>query len=82
MEGVHMGYYFKSFRGGQANIDGTFQVAVQEAYEIINGEIGEPVRNASISGNTLETLFKVDVLGEDLNCGPRRFRRGSNCLHM
>jgi predicted Zn-dependent protease len=40
VEGIRAGYYFKSFRGGQANIDGTFQVGIQEAYEIVNGEIG------------------------------------------
>jgi TldD protein len=47
VEGVKSGYYFKSFRGGQANLDGTFQVGIQEAYEINKGEVGEPVRNAS-----------------------------------
>ena len=58
IEDVKSGYYFKSFRGGQANLDGTFQVGIQEGYEIVNGEIGAPVRNASISGNTLETLHQ------------------------
>ena len=40
IEKVKHGYYFKSFRGGQANLDGTFQVGIQEGYEIVNGEIG------------------------------------------
>jgi len=66
VEDIKFGYYFKSFRGGQANLDGTFQVDIQEAYEIVNGELGKPVRNASISGNTLETLLKVDAVGKDL----------------
>ena len=65
IEGIKFGYYFKSFRGGQANLDGAFQVGIQEAYEIVKGEVGEPVRNASISGNTLETLLKVDAVGKD-----------------
>lgn len=80
VEGVRMGYYFKSFRGGQANIDGTFQVGIQEAYEIINGEIGEPVRNASISGNTLETLFKVDAAGRDFTLWPGRCGKGQTAF--
>ena len=42
IEGVKFGYYFKSFRGGQANLDGTFQVGIQEGYEIVKGEIGAP----------------------------------------
>lgn len=76
LEGIKFGYYLKSFRGGQANLDGTFQVGVQEAYEIINGEIGKPVRNLSISGNTLETLFKVDAVGSDFKLSPGRCGKG------
>jgi len=75
-EGVKCGYYFKSFRGGQASLDGTFQVGIQEGYEITNGEIGAPVRNASISGNTLETLHKVDAVGRDFGLDPGRCGKG------
>jgi len=80
VEGIREGYYFKSFRGGQANIDGTFQVGIQEAYEIVNGEICEPVRNASISGNTLETLFKVDAAGKDFKLWPGRCGKGQTAF--
>lgn len=80
IEGVREGYYFKSFRGGQANIDGTFQVGIQEAYEIVRGEIGAPVRNASISGNTLETLFKVDAAGKDFTLWPGRCGKGQTAF--
>ncbi|MEJ5326732.1 MAG: TldD/PmbA family protein [Candidatus Bathyarchaeia archaeon] len=80
LEGIHSGYYFKSFRGGQANLDGTFQVGIQEAYEIVNGEIGKPVRNASISGNTLETLFKVDAVGKDFELWPGRCGKGQTAF--
>ena len=76
IENVKSGYYFKSFRGGQANLDGTFQVGIQEGYEIINGELGSPVRNASISGNTLETLHKVDAVGKDFLLDPGRCGKG------
>ncbi|MEM3161556.1 MAG: TldD/PmbA family protein [Candidatus Bathyarchaeia archaeon] len=80
LEDVHFGYYFKSFRGGQANLDGTFQVGIQEAYEIVNGEIGEPVRNASISGNTLGTLRKVDAVGKDFELWPGRCGKGQTAF--
>ena len=80
IEDVRSGYYFKSFRGGQANIDGTFQVGIQESYEIVDGEIGEPVRNASISGNTLETLFKVDAVGKDFELWPGRCGKGQTAF--
>ncbi len=80
VEDISSGYYFKSFRGGQANLDGTFQVGIQEAYEIVNGEIGEPVCNASISGNTLETLFKVDAVGKDFELWPGRCGKGQTAF--
>jgi TldD protein len=76
IKNVKAGYYFKSFRGGQANLDGTFQVGIQEGYEIVNGEIGAPVRNASISGNTLETLHRVDAVGKDFMLDPGRCGKG------
>jgi len=72
LEKVDFGYYLKSFRGGQANLDGTFQVGIQEAYEIVNGQIGEPVRSASISGNTLETLLMIEAVGKDFELYPGR----------
>ncbi len=65
LEDIKFGYYIKNYRGGQANLDGTFQVGVQEAFEILNGELGTPVRNASFSGNTLETLHNIDAVGKD-----------------
>ena len=77
---VKFGYYFKSFRGGQANLDGTFQVGIQEGYEIIKGELGAPVRNASISGNTLETLHKVDGVGKDFMLDPGRCGKGQTAF--
>jgi TldD protein len=79
-ESISSGYYFKSFRGGQANLDGTFQVGIQEGYEIVNGEIGKPVRNASISGNTLDTLFKVEAVGKDFELWPGRCGKGQTAF--
>jgi len=80
IEDVKHGYYFNSFRGGQANLDGTFQVGIQEGYEIVNGEVGSPVRDASISGNTLETLHKVDAVGKDFLLDPGRCGKGQTAF--
>ena len=80
VEGVKSGYYFKSFRGGQANLDGTFQVGIQEGYEIHNGEVGSAVRNASISGNTLETLHHVAAVGKDFVLDPGRCGKGQTAF--
>ena len=80
IEDVKQGYYFKSFRGGQANLDGTFQVGIQEGYEINNGKIGAPIRDASISGNTLETLHHVDAVGKDFILDPGRCGKGQTAF--
>ena len=80
IEDIKFGYYLVSFRGGQANLDGTFQVGIQEAYEIVNGEIKEPVRNMSISGNTLETLALVDAVGKDFEITYGRCGKGQTAF--
>ena len=80
IEDVDFGYYLKSFRGGQANLDGTFQVGIQEAYEIVKGKLGAPVRSASISGNTLETLHRVEAVGKDFELWPGRCGKGQTAF--
>ena len=80
IEDIKAGYYFKSFRGGQANLDGTFQVGIQEGYEIVNGELGTAVRNASISGNTLETLHHINAVGKDFMLDPGRCGKGQTAF--
>jgi TldD protein len=80
IEDVDFGYYLKSFRGGQANLDGTFQVGIQEAYEIVKGQLGASVRSASISGNTLETLRRVDAVGRDFELWPGRCGKGQTAF--
>jgi TldD protein len=80
LEGVKEGYFLKSFRGGQANLDGTFQVGIQEAYRIVNGELADPVRDSSISGNTLETLQKVDAVGKDFALDSGRCGKGQTAF--
>lgn len=65
LEDIRFGYYLEAFRAGQANLDGTFTVGVQSAFEIVKGELGKPVRNTGISGNTLETLRQIDACGEE-----------------
>jgi TldD protein len=80
LEGVKEGYFLKSFRGGQAGFDGTFQVGIQEAYHIVKGELAEPVRDASISGNTLETLLKVDGVGKDFALDSGRCGKGQTAF--
>lgn len=65
IEPIKFGYYCVDFRGGQASLEGTFTVGVQEAFEIVNGELGKPVRGASLSGNTLEALVGISGVGKE-----------------
>lgn len=76
LEDIKFGYYLEAFRGGQANLDGTFTVGVQSAFEISDGELGQPVRNVGISGNTLETLKQVDACGTDFGLEMGRCGKG------
>ncbi len=80
VEDIKLGYYLKNFRGGQANLNGVFQVGIQEAYEIVDGEVGAPVRNASMSGSTLETLLRVDAVGKDFELWPGRCGKGQTAF--
>ncbi len=76
LEDVKSGYYLEAFRGGQANLDGTFTVGVQSAFEIVKGALGQPVRNLGISGNTLQTLQQVDACGKDTGLEVGRCGKG------
>ncbi|MBD3405374.1 MAG: TldD/PmbA family protein [Candidatus Lokiarchaeota archaeon] len=63
-EDIDFGYYCADFRGGQAQMNASFQVGVQEAYEIVNGEIGRPVTDLSISGIATDSLFKIEGIAK------------------
>ncbi|MFQ6074641.1 MAG: TldD/PmbA family protein [Candidatus Bathyarchaeia archaeon] len=76
LEGIEFGYFLEAFRGGQANLDGTFTVGVQSAFEIVKGELGSPVRNVGVSGNTLEALERVVACGRDFGLEMGRCGKG------
>ena len=63
-EGIKFGYYCGDFRGGQAQTNASFQVGIQEAYEIVNGELGRPVTDLSISGIATDSLFKIEGIAK------------------
>ncbi len=65
IEDIKFGYYLVDFRGGQAELNSSFQVGVQEGYVIENGEIGEPIKDTSISGIAIEALKNIDAVGKD-----------------
>ncbi|UCE11562.1 MAG: TldD/PmbA family protein [Candidatus Thorarchaeota archaeon] len=64
-EGIKFGYYCADFRGGQAQMNASFQVGIQEAYEIVDGQLGQPVTDLSISGIATDSLFKIEGVAKE-----------------
>lgn len=53
--------------GGQVNtLNGDYVFEVAEAYLIKDGEVSDPVRGATLTGNGPETLRLVEMVGKDL----------------
>lgn len=65
-EGIDFGYYCVDYRGGQAQLNSSFQVGIQEAFEIQDGEIRDPIKDLSISGIATEALFLVEGLSKKM----------------
>ncbi len=66
LRSVKRGLYCAHFGGGQVDItNGNFVFEVQEAYEIENGKLGRPVKNATLIGVGPEALKQVTRVGCD-----------------
>lgn len=64
--GIDRGFYAKSFAGGQVDpATGDFVFGVSEGYLIEAGNLGRPCRGATLIGNCLETLGRIDAVGSD-----------------
>jgi len=56
--------------GGEVDItSGKFVFAVSEAYRIRDGQIAEPLRDATLIGTGPEVLASIDMVGRDLGFG-------------
>lgn len=61
------GLFVRRMGGGQVNTTtGDFVFEVLEGYLIKDGQIDEPVRGATLTGNGPEVLQKIDRVGNDL----------------
>jgi len=64
---VQNGLYAVSFGGGQVDItSGKFVFSLSEAYRIENGQVGAPVKGATLIGNGPDVLKRVSRIGNDL----------------
>jgi len=56
-----------AFGGGQVDItSGKFVFSASEAYLIEDGQIGAPVKGATLIGNGPDALTRVSMIGNDL----------------
>ncbi len=64
---VEQGLYAVSFAGGQVEpATGDFVFGLSEGYLIEQGEVTAPVRGATLIGNGLDVLTRIDAIGNDL----------------
>ena len=68
IKNVERGIYAVDAYGGQTEFE-QFSFSAAYAYEIVNGEVGDLVRNVVLSGNLFETLRSIDAIGDDLEVG-------------
>jgi TldD protein len=65
---VEQGLYAVSFAGGQVEpATGDFVFGVSEGYLIEGGKVTAPVRGATLIGNCLDVLKRIDAVADDLN---------------
>ncbi len=67
LRSVQRGIYAVSFGGGQVDItSGKFVFSASEAYRIEDGQIGAPLKGATLIGNGPDALLRVSRIGNDL----------------
>lgn len=62
--GIKEGVYAKNWLGGMTNGE-MFTFTAGEAWMIRNGELAEPVRDVTLSGNVFRTLADIEGIGDD-----------------
>ena len=63
---VERGFYAVSFGGGQVEpATGDFVFGVSEGYLIEGGKVTRPCRGATLIGNCLQALARIDAVGSD-----------------
>jgi TldD protein len=64
VHGIQEGVYARNWLGGMTNGE-MFTFAAGEAWMIRNGQIAEPVRDVTLSGNVFSTLADIEAIGDD-----------------
>jgi TldD protein len=66
---VRKGFYAERFSGGQVEDSGTFTFSVSSGRLIEDGRLTAPVKQATLIGNNLDILGKIEMVGSDLAFG-------------
>lgn len=67
---VDRGVFVRKMGGGQVNtVNGDFVFNIAEGYLIEGGQVGEPIRGATLIGNGPKVLMSIDLVGSDLGFG-------------
>lgn len=61
---IKEGVYARNWLGGMTNGE-MFTFSAGEAWMIRNGELAEPVRDVTLSGNVFSTLADIEAIGDD-----------------
>jgi TldD protein len=61
---IREGVYARNWLGGMTNGE-MFTFSAGEAWMIRNGEIAEPVKDVTLSGNVFKTLANIEAIGDD-----------------
>jgi TldD protein len=61
---IAVGVYAKNWFGGMTNGE-MFTFTAGEAWMIRNGELAEPVRDVTLSGNVFSTLARIEAIADD-----------------
>ncbi|MDS9467620.1 metalloprotease TldD [Paracoccus sp. MBLB3053] len=65
------GIYAVGFGGGQVDItNGKFVFSCTEAYRVKNGQVGDPIRGATLIGDGATALQRIRAIGNDLALDP------------
>ena len=71
IKSVKKGIFAVSFGGGQVDItSGKFVFNCTEAYEIVNGKVGSPIKGATLIGDGPSALKEVSMVGNDMMLDP------------
>ena len=63
-KGINSGVYARNWLGGMTNGE-MFTFSAGEAWMIRDGQIAEPVRDVTLSGNVFKTLGDIEAIGND-----------------